>query len=93
MSVVVPLGTPQGRVAEELQPLLTKAGLELPNPLVEDYSTLISSLDAAIASLPDDKDVKPYPDLAKYPRTDIHIPEDNEFGAWATKVRDRFKVF
>ncbi|KAI1377085.1 amidase signature enzyme [Hypoxylon crocopeplum] len=84
---VVQLGTPQQRVTEkELQPVLSQAGLEVSEPLLGDFTTLISSLDAAIASLPDDKDVLPYPDLNKYPRTDIHIPEDTEMGAWATKV-------
>lgn len=87
MSVVVQVGTSEARVTEEdLQPVLAKAGLELSEPLLQDYSTLLSGLDAAIAALPDDKPVKPYPDLAKYPRTDIHIPDDTEFGAWATKV-------
>ncbi|KAI2607794.1 amidase signature enzyme [Hypoxylon sp. NC1633] len=84
---VVQLGTPQNRVTEEeLRPVLAEAGLELSEPLLGDFSTLISSLEAAIASLPDGKNVLPYPDLTKYPRTDIHIPEDNEMGAWATKV-------
>ncbi|OTB02573.1 hypothetical protein M426DRAFT_194189 [Hypoxylon sp. CI-4A] len=84
---VVQLGTAQKRVTEdELRPVVTKAGLKLSDPLLDNYSTLISTLDAAIASLPDDKDVLPRPDLTKYPRTDIHIPEDNELGAWATKV-------
>ncbi|OTB18605.1 hypothetical protein K445DRAFT_314483 [Daldinia sp. EC12] len=84
---VVQLGTPSRIVAEdELRPVLAKGGLKLSGSLVDDYRTLVSSLDAAIASLPDDKSILPYPDLLKYPRTDIHVPEDNELGAWATKV-------
>ncbi|KAI0003565.1 amidase signature enzyme [Xylariaceae sp. FL0662B] len=84
---VVQLGSAAEKVTgEELKPLLVKAGLELSPPLLEDYTTLMSSLEAAISALPDDKSVLPRPDLEKYPRTDIHIPEDNEFGAWATKV-------
>ncbi|KAI1138381.1 amidase signature enzyme [Hypoxylon sp. FL0543] len=87
---VVQLATPGRRVTEdELRPVAAKAGLKLSEPLLENYSTLISALDAAIASLPDDKGVLPRPDLTKYPRTDIHIPEDNELGAWATKVTAR----
>ncbi|KAK6951548.1 hypothetical protein Daesc_006069 [Daldinia eschscholtzii] len=71
---VVQLGTPSRIVAEdELRPVLAKAGLELSGPLIDDYRTLVSSLDAAIASLPDDKSILPYPDLLKYPRTDIHV--------------------
>ncbi|KAI0378488.1 amidase signature enzyme [Hypomontagnella monticulosa] len=84
---VVQLGIPSNKVTEDdLRPIFAKAGLELSEPLLGDFSTLISSLDAAIESLPDDKEVLPRPDLTKYPRTDIHIPEDNELGAWATKV-------
>ncbi|KAL7624933.1 hypothetical protein AAE478_004147 [Parahypoxylon ruwenzoriense] len=84
---VVQLEVTNSMIAEEeLQPILAKAGLELPKSLLEDYGTLISGLETAIAALPDDKDVIPRPDLAKYPRTDVHIPEDNELGAWATKV-------
>ncbi|KAI8957046.1 putative amidase [Daldinia sp. FL1419] len=76
----------KGVTQDELQPILAKAGLELPSPLLQDYCTLVSSFDTAIASLPDDKSVLPHPDLVKYPRADIHIPKDTELGAWATKV-------
>lgn len=88
MSLVLQLAkTEKNRVSEDdLRPVVTKAGLELSEPLLENFSTLISSLDKAISSLPDDKDVFPRPDLVKYPRTDIHIPEDNDQGAWATKA-------
>ncbi|KAI1339460.1 amidase signature enzyme [Xylariaceae sp. FL0016] len=71
--------------AEQVKPVVEKAGLELSPSWAQDYSKLVSSLETAIASLPDDKDVLPVPDLEKYPRTDIHVPEDNEHGAWATK--------
>ncbi|KAI1463435.1 putative amidase [Daldinia caldariorum] len=80
-------GTPNRKVTEdELRSVLTGAGLELSSSLVEDYRTLVSLLDDAITSLPDDKSILPYPDLLNYPRTDIHVPEDNELGGWATKV-------
>ncbi|KAI0451724.1 putative amidase [Xylaria acuta] len=71
---------------EELKPIIKKAGLELTESLVEDFSALLTSFEAAADSLPDDGPVQPRPDLKKYPRKDIHIPEDTEFGAWATKV-------
>lgn len=71
---------------DELKPVLKKAGLELSESLVGDFSALLTSFEAAVDSLPDDRPIQPRPDLEKYPRTDIHIPEDNEFGAWATKV-------
>ncbi|KAI0598799.1 amidase signature domain-containing protein [Biscogniauxia sp. FL1348] len=76
---------------EDLKPLLSKAGLELSAPLLDDFSVLVSNLEASIEALPDDKTALPRPDLAKYPRSDIHVPraEDNPLGAWAVKVTAR----
>ncbi|KAI1345448.1 putative amidase [Xylaria sp. FL0043] len=74
---------------KELQPLLQKAGLELSESLVDEFSILLTGFEAAIDSLPDDRLVEPRPDLERYPRNDIHVPEDNESGAWATKVTVR----
>ncbi|KAI0428691.1 putative amidase [Xylaria sp. FL1042] len=74
---------------EELKPVLKKAGLELSESQVDEFSILLTGFEAAIASLPDDRLVEPRPDLDKYPRKDIHVPEDNESGAWATKVTAR----
>ncbi|GAW27371.1 putative amidase signature enzyme protein [Rosellinia necatrix] len=71
---------------EALKPVLKKAGLKLDESLIQDYSTLLSSFEAAVGSLADDGPVQPRPDLEKYPRTDIHVPQDTEFGAWVTKV-------
>ncbi|KAJ2988162.1 hypothetical protein NUW58_g4124 [Xylaria curta] len=71
---------------EELKPVLKQAGLKLAESVVQDFSLLLTNFEAAVDSLPDDREVQPRPDLEKYPRTDIHIPEDNEFGAWASKV-------
>ncbi|KAI1499578.1 amidase signature domain-containing protein [Biscogniauxia marginata] len=72
----------------DLKLLLSKAGLELSSSLLNDFSSLVSNLGASIEALPDDKTVLPRPDLTKYPRTNIHVPnpEDNDLGAWATKV-------
>lgn len=47
---------------------------------------LMSALEDSIAQLRDDKDLMPRPDLAKYPRTDVHIPEDTDGGGWAIRV-------
>ncbi|KAI0124019.1 putative amidase [Xylariales sp. AK1849] len=71
---------------DDLRPILSKAGLQLSDTLIEDFSTLLSGLDASIASLADDKPGLLRPDMGKYPRTDIHVPEDTEGGGWATKV-------
>ncbi|KAJ8119862.1 hypothetical protein ONZ43_g3280 [Nemania bipapillata] len=71
---------------EALKPVLDKAGLKLTDQLIEDFSVLLTGFEATVNSLPDDAAVQPRPDLEKYPRTDIHIPEDNDLGGWATKV-------
>ncbi|KAI0517468.1 putative amidase [Xylaria bambusicola] len=89
MSLIQLESGPNRVVGDDLKPILKKAGLDLSESLVEDYSTLLTSFEAAIDSLPDDRKVQPRPDLDKYPRKDIHVPEDNESGAWATKVTAR----
>ncbi|KAH8655337.1 amidase signature domain-containing protein [Xylariales sp. PMI_506] len=66
--------------------IAAKAGLSLSDQLVADYTTLVGGLEAAIAALPDESSILPIPDLQKYPRTDIHVPEDTDLGGWATKV-------
>ncbi|KAI0017813.1 amidase signature enzyme [Xylariomycetidae sp. FL0641] len=71
--------------SEELRPVVTKAGLDLSQAELDDYSVFVSNLEKSIASLPDDREVLPIPDLKKYPRTNIHTPEDNDQGAWVTK--------
>ncbi|KAJ4396066.1 hypothetical protein N0V93_000283 [Gnomoniopsis smithogilvyi] len=66
--------------------LASKAGLKLEDGHEEDYSVLMSGLEDLIAQLGDDKPLMPRPDLDKYPRTDVHIPENSEGGGWATKA-------
>jgi amidase len=63
-----------------------RGGLTLSHQMASDFATLVSGLENVIASLPDDSCVIPIPDLEKYPRTDIHVPEDNDLGGWAAKV-------
>lgn len=67
--------------------LVSKAGLKLEDGHEQDYSVLMSALEDSITQLSDDKVLMPRPDLNRYPRTDIHIPQDSEGGGWATKVR------
>ncbi|ORY70901.1 amidase signature enzyme [Pseudomassariella vexata] len=91
MSVVQPQDGITVVTGEDLRPLLSKAGLQLSEKLLEDYTTLLSGLEGAIASLPDDTSFLPKPDLSKYPRTDINIPspEESDGGGWATRVTAR----
>lgn len=72
--------------ANDITGLVSKAGLKFEDGHEQDYSVLLSTMEDAIASLSDDKELMPRPDLSKYPRTDIYIPKDSEGGGWATKV-------
>lgn len=73
---------------DEITGLAAKAGLRLEEGHAEDYSAMTSEFEGLVASLGDDKLLFPKPDLTKYPREDIHIPEpkDTDGGGWATKV-------
>ncbi|KAI0470760.1 amidase signature enzyme [Xylariaceae sp. FL0804] len=85
MSLVADGSGAGGVSSEDLKPVLQNAGLELSPPLLDDFSGLMSSFEAAIAALPDDRKMVPRADLARYPRSDVHPPEDDEGGAWATR--------
>lgn len=52
---------------------------------VEDFGTLPGALNQSITSILEEDDYIPKPDLTKYPRTEIHIPDDTDKGGWATK--------
>lgn len=71
---------------DEITSLVSQAGLKIEDGHAGDYSVLLGELEDTIAKLGDDKEVMPRPDLAKYPRTDIHVPKDTEGGGWATKA-------
>lgn len=73
---------------DEITGLATKAGLKLEEGHAEDYSIMTSEFEKLVASLGDDKLLYPKPDLSKYPRENVHIPEpkDADGGGWATKV-------
>lgn len=73
---------------EDVMNVAAKGGIKLSDQMAADFVTLVSGLEVIIANLPDDSCVIPIPDLTKYPRTDIHVPQDNNLGGWATKVRD-----
>lgn len=76
---------------DEITGLATKAGLKLEEGHAEDYSILTSEFENLVASLGDDKLLYPKPDLTKYPRENVHIPEpkDADGGGWATKASIR----
>lgn len=73
---------------DEIAGLVAKAGLKLEEGHAEDYSIMTTEFENLVASLGDDKLLFPKPDLTKYPRENIHVPEpkDTDGGGWATKV-------
>jgi hypothetical protein len=73
---------------DKITGLAAKAGLKLEEGHAEDYSIMTSEFDDLVASLADDKTLFPKPDLDRYPRENIHVPEpkDADGGGWATKV-------
>ena len=83
---VVSLGKDARTVpTEEVKSLCDKAGLTAPENHIQDWATLLGALDQSIQSVLNEEDYVPKVDLNKYPRTDIHIPEDTNKGGWATK--------
>lgn len=81
-SITSPIKVTVGDVSD----LVSKAGLKLDDAHVKDYTTLLDQFDDVVAQLSDDRELFPRPDLSKYPRTNVHIPEDNNKGGWATMV-------
>lgn len=71
---------------DKVTDLVSGAGLKIEDGHAKDYCVLLGDMEDTIASLSDDKDLMPRPDLSKYPRTEIHVPKDTEGGGWATKV-------
>lgn len=87
---IVRVDTEAPRVAvEDVVDIAAKGGIKLSDQMAADFVTLVSGLEAIIVNLPDDSCVIPIPNLSKYPRSDIHVPEDNDLGGWAAKVRNR----
>ncbi|KAI3394753.1 hypothetical protein diail_2282 [Diaporthe ilicicola] len=76
---------------DEITSLAARAGLTLKDGHAKDYSAMTSAFEDLVSSLGDDKPLFPRPDLNKYPRQDVHIPEpkDTDGGGWATKVTIR----
>lgn len=81
--------SPAKVTVDDVTDLVSRAGLKFEDGHANDYSVLLGDMEDTIASLGDDKDLMPRPDLSKYPRTDIHVPQDTEGGGWAIKVGTR----
>ncbi|EXJ94658.1 hypothetical protein A1O1_03054 [Capronia coronata CBS 617.96] len=71
--------------AAEIRSLTSKAGLSLPESAVEDWRTLLGLFEDSAQLVFKEDDGLPTPDPARYIRTDVHVPEDNNKGGWATR--------
>ncbi|KAK5675048.1 hypothetical protein LTR17_027783 [Elasticomyces elasticus] len=71
--------------AEEVKAIAIRANLKLPESDVPDFQRLLGVIDQNIQEVLAADDYYPVPDLAKYPRTDVHIPKDTDKGGWATR--------
>jgi len=91
MSVVsLPEGAPTW-TADQIRDLAGKANLKINESHVPDFRTLLGAMDQTIKDVLSQPDYLPTPDLAKYPRTSIHIPTPTESdgGGWATRCTAR----
>ncbi|KAF2087641.1 putative amidase, partial [Saccharata proteae CBS 121410] len=74
---------------EDVNHLAGRAGISIPEAHVEDFRLLLGGFDSIVESiLSADDGVTPV-DTDRYPRTDIHVPDDTDKGGWATKVTAR----
>lgn len=71
--------------ADEVRTLAQAAGLSLSDSSIEDFRVLLGSFEDHAQAILSQDDILPLPDPTPYIRTNIHIPEDNEKGGWATR--------
>ncbi|KAH9909909.1 amidase signature domain-containing protein [Xylariomycetidae sp. FL2044] len=72
--------------ADALRSLATGVNIKIPEDEIEDFRILISSADTAAKTFLAAEDYIPRADLQRYPRTNVHIPDDTDKGGWATKA-------
>ncbi|KIJ54161.1 hypothetical protein M422DRAFT_775353 [Sphaerobolus stellatus SS14] len=71
-----------------VQKTVGKIGVKIPDHLVEDYTTTLASAQQAMEKVLAMDDFFPIPDLTRFPRTDVHLPsnEENPLNGWAWKA-------
>ncbi|KAF2164449.1 hypothetical protein M409DRAFT_56711 [Zasmidium cellare ATCC 36951] len=88
MSVVTLGENPNKLDTTLLQTITSNAGLTLNPSHINDWTILLGTLDEPIAKILAEEDYTLTPDLAKYPRSNISIPQnelESDQGGWATK--------
>lgn len=87
---VVSLGKDPPKINNnEVRQLATNAGISIPEDHVSDFATLLGAVDQAMQEVLEEEDYVPKPDLAKYPRFDIHEPSGDNENGWATRCITR----
>ena len=70
---------------DEVASLASTAGIMIPDKHVDDFAKLLGAFEQTVDVLLEEEDYVPEVDLDKYPRTDVHVPDDTDKGGWATK--------
>ncbi|KAK5172260.1 uncharacterized protein LTR77_003898 [Saxophila tyrrhenica] len=68
-----------------LETLTSKAGIRVREDHAGDFLKVLGALDESCQDVLDEEDYTPELDLSKYPRTDVHRPEDTDKGGWAMR--------
>lgn len=66
--------------------LAAKHGVRIPAYQQEDWAKMLRALEENVQNISTMDDYLPHLDLQRYPRTDVHAPEDTVNGGWALKV-------
>ncbi|KAK9459217.1 amidase signature enzyme [Lipomyces oligophaga] len=72
----------------ELEEVASSVGVKVPQEDLMAYRTLLSGLEDAVNTIIAEDDYVPEVDIERFPRTDISYSKiDNQFNAWAYKVK------
>lgn len=69
-----------------LAELAAKHGLRIPVHQQEDWAKMLQALEETVQEVSAMDDYLPPLDLQRYPRIDVHVPDDTVNGGWALKV-------
>jgi len=83
---VVTLGKDAPKLpADEVKHLGAKVGINIKEEHVDDFARLLGALDQSVDEILRAPDHTLKADFSRYPREDIHVPENTDKGGWALK--------
>lgn len=83
---VVTLGKDPPKISHDtIKSLGNRAGISIPDDHVDDFATLLGAVNQTIQEVLEEEDYVPKLDLSKYPRFDIHPPNETDECGWATQ--------